>query len=357
MRILVYDVAAEDGGGLFVLKNFYREVLANDNRDIDWTFMVSTDEIVQTDKVRVLCYPQVKISWKARLRFEYLQLPKIVKELDPDLVISLQNMPIKRCKVRQFVYLHQSLQYCPKKFSLLKGEERGLAIRQKFISFLIKNAMPKAEHIFVQTQWIKDATVKWLRRDEKEITIVPVRVNTDGISIKEYTGAESRTFFYPARAEIYKNHSLIMEACKILKERGVSDYRVLLTMQRDENPYAERITASAESLPVAYIGAVSYEEIWDIYSRSILLFPSYLETCGLPMLEARRAGALILASDMPFSHEALDGYPNAAFFGINGPEKLAELMQKCLENPAYHKVAEKDDRKAESLLCSMMKLI
>ena len=27
MKILVYDVAAEDGGGLFVLKNFYEEVI------------------------------------------------------------------------------------------------------------------------------------------------------------------------------------------------------------------------------------------------------------------------------------------------------------------------------------------
>ncbi len=357
MRILVYDVAAEDGGGLFVLKNFYREVLAKDNKDIEWIFMVSTDEIAETDKVRILRYPQVKNSWKARLKFEYLQLPKIVKVLDPDLVISLQNMPIRRCKVRQFVYLHQSLQYCPKKFSLLKGEERGLAIRQKFISLLIKNAMPKAEHIFVQTQWIKDATVKWLRRDEKEITIVPVRVNTDGISIKEYAGAESRTFFYPARAEIYKNHSLIVEACRILRDWGFNDYRVLLTMQSEENSYAKRIAESAKGLPVSYIGAVSYEEIWDIYSRTILLFPSYLETCGLPMLEARRAGALILASDMPFSHEALDGYSNAAFFGINDPEKLAELMRKCIEKPSYHKTAEKDDKKSGSLLYCMMKMI
>lgn len=357
MRILVYDVAAEDGGGLFVLKNFYKEVLVNDNMDIEWIFMVSTDEIAETDTVRVLRYPQVKISWKARLKFEYLQLPKIVKELDPDLVISLQNMPIKHCKVRQFVYLHQSLQYCPKKFSLLKGEERGLAIRQKFISALIKDAMPKAEQIFVQTQWIKEATVKWLKCDESKITVVPVSVNTTGIEIKKYTGMRSRTFFYPARAEIYKNHDLIIDACKILRSKGICDYHIVLTMRPDENPYAQGLASRAEGLPISYLGTISYQDIWDIYSRTILLFPSYLETCGLPMLEARKAGAIIIASDMPFSHEALDGYPNVRFFNINDAEGLAATMEQALLSIHYQSIEDNSDISSNNLLSIMLQKI
>ena len=32
MKILVYDVAAEDGGGLFVLKNFYEEVIKDSEK-------------------------------------------------------------------------------------------------------------------------------------------------------------------------------------------------------------------------------------------------------------------------------------------------------------------------------------
>ena len=357
MRIIIYDVAAEDGGGLFILKNFYHDVLAYDKEDIEWIFIVSTEEITETDKVHVLRYPQVKNSWIARLQFEYLQMPKIIKGLDPDLVISLQNMPIKRCNARQFVYLHQSLQYCPKKFSLLKGEERGLAIRQKFISMLIRNAMSKAEHIFVQTQWIKDATVKWLSRDEKEITVVPVTVNTDGIRIKEYSGAESKTFFYPARAEIYKNHGIIIEACKILRDKGINDYRVLFTMSPNENPYAERLAASSKGMPISFIGSVSYEEIWNIYSRTILLFPSYLETCGLPMLEARKAGAVILASDMPFSHEALDNYPNARFFDINDAKDLAAKIEQVLSYPHYTRIEINNDFSSVSLLYRMLQMI
>lgn len=43
MKILVYDVAAEDGGGLFVLKNFYEEVIKDSEKhpNIEWIFLTS----------------------------------------------------------------------------------------------------------------------------------------------------------------------------------------------------------------------------------------------------------------------------------------------------------------------------
>ena len=350
----MYDVAAEDGGGLFVLNNFYQDVLTFGNKDFEWYFIVSTNEIKETDRVRVLCYPEVKTSWIARLEFEYVRIPKIFKELNPDFIISLQNMPINRCGVRQFVYLHQSLQFLHKKFSLLKSEECSLAIRQKFISAFIKNAMPKAEHIFVQTQWIKDATVEWLKRDEKEISIVPVSLNIDGINIKRYSGALSRVFFYPARAEIYKNHQAIIDACYVLKSKGINDYQVILTIEKDMSSYANRIIEQTKDLPIQCIGTVSYEKIWDYYSQSILLFPSYLETCGLPLLEAKAACARIIASDMPFSHEALDDYPNVEFFPYDNPKVLADRMEQALVSPKYTPCQQNLQGEKTSLLQAMI---
>lgn len=339
MKILVYDVAAEDGGGLFVLREFYREVLERGEEGIQWTFMVSGNVIAETPAVRVLRYDKVKKSWLHRLAFEYLELPGMIKKLAPDVVISLQNMPVKGCRQRQLVYLHQSLQYCPKRFSVWKGGERNLAIRQQILSLLIKNAMPRAEHIFVQTQWIKDATVKWLKRPEHEITVVPVTVPAD-VPVKPFEGHTSRQFFYPARAEQYKNHKLILDACRMLDRQGIADYEVIFTFKPEDSAYAAWLQQEAEGLPIRFVGALSYERVWDYYSKTVLLFPSYLETCGLPMLEARKAGARILASDMPFSHEALDGYPNAVFFSHEDASALADRMQKVLEGKLSYTPAE-----------------
>lgn len=356
MKILVYNVAAEDGGGLFVLKNFYNDVKKL-NSDIQWTFFVSADILNPTDRIEIRVFKETKESWIKRWVFENFELPKIIETENFDVVISLQNMPVKKCDKPQLVYLHQSLQYCPKKFSLFRSEERGLAIRQKLICGLIKKNIKKAKHIFVQTEWIKNATMDWVGFSEDKITVVPVTFDINSVPVKPYTGHNSREFFYPARAEIYKNHKTVIEACKILKSKGIDDFRVIFTINPDSGVYERQLSELAEGLPVDFIGNVEYEDIWGYYSRTILLFPSYLETCGLPMLEAKAAKGRILASDMPFSHEALDGYANVNFFEYNNAEQLAQKMEEMLAGSNYHEVETEMMEFEQSLLKKMIEFI
>lgn len=353
MKILVYDIAAEDGGGLFVLKQFFKEVLElNDSNE--WIFLVSNDSIQSTDNILVINNENIKKSYFHRWIFETMQLKKILKDIAPDLIISLQNMPIRGCKVKQFTYLHQSLQYCPKRFSLLKPEERGLAIRQKIICNIYKKNLPKSEHIFVQTNWIKEATKKWLNMKNDQITVVPVAVDVPEGLIREYEGQKSKVFFYPARAEMYKNHSVIIDACKKLVESGLTDFKVLFTIKKEDGPYAEKIVELCKDLPIEFTGSIPYREMWDYYRKTILLFPSYLETCGLPMLEAKAAGGRILASDMPFSHEDLDGYENVMYFQYNDIDELAKKMRMNLEHPNYILSNDKRNENIKGLVESIM---
>ena len=58
-------------------------------------------------------------------------LPSLSKKTNRDLVLSLPNMPIQYKRKRQIFYVHGSLQHCPKRFSLKKGGEWSLVIRQK----------------------------------------------------------------------------------------------------------------------------------------------------------------------------------------------------------------------------------
>lgn len=350
MRILVYDVAAEDGGGLFVLKNFYLDVLKNAPSDIEWIFMTSLDVLQREKNIQVVQFEKIKKSWLHRLAFENLKLPRIIKKINPDLIVSLQNMPVKRCNRRQFVYLHQSLQYCPKKFSFLKKEERRTAIRQRVICGIYKKTLPKSEQIFVQTNWIKEATKNWLKWKEERITVVPVDFNPENAPIKKYEGIHSKVFFYPARAEMYKNHDVVIEACKQLKRENIFDYKVIFTISSADGAYANKIIERANGLPIEFVGTIPYEKIWEYYSKTILLFPSYLETCGLPLIEARAAGAWVLASDMPFSHEALDEYPNKEYFIYDSASDLARKMRTFINGKTYRTVNMLDKQQSPSLM-------
>ena len=116
-----------------VLRDFYREVLEKSPRDIQWVFVVSQPVLEDTPQVKILRFSKPKKSRLHRLAFEHLDLPKILAAEKPDAVISLQNMPVARYGGRQFVLLHQSLQFCDRTFSFLKGEERSLAVQQRII--------------------------------------------------------------------------------------------------------------------------------------------------------------------------------------------------------------------------------
>lgn len=65
-------------------------------------FIVSNKCIQSKENISVKRYENVKKSYFHRWLFETIELKKIVKKMKPDLVISLQNMPIKGIEAKQF---------------------------------------------------------------------------------------------------------------------------------------------------------------------------------------------------------------------------------------------------------------
>lgn len=331
MNILVYNVAAEYAGALTILKQFHNEVVACQDKSHTWYFVVSADVLEETDNVKVIRVPWIKKSWFHRWCYDKFCARKLIKQYNIDLVFSMQNMPIDGVKCPQVVYLHQSLQFSPVKYSFFKKEERLYWIRQNIICNLMRRALKKADSIIVQTKWMQEATKKWLDKFDKKIQVVfpnvEIEVN-DEIQIEK----ERQLFIYPAGDGIHKNHQLIIKACEILSERDVP-YRVFFTMTYDSNPYARDLYEQVEKkkLNIEFVGLLSNDEIMKLYRKATLVFPSYIETFGLPLLEAKLSNGMILCSDLPFAHEILDDYDNVKFFDVNDVKQLANYMIQCCE--------------------------
>ena len=65
MRIMVFDVPAESGGALTILKQYYDRAI--NDKDNQWLFVISTPYLNETENVKVLRYPWIKKSWFHRL--------------------------------------------------------------------------------------------------------------------------------------------------------------------------------------------------------------------------------------------------------------------------------------------------
>ncbi len=330
MKIMVFDVPAESGGALSVLKDFYNEYKGNENNE--YIFVVSKPELEEAKNINVLRYPWIKKSWLHRFYFDIFIAPKIIKTHGVDEILSLQNVIIPYTKVKQTVYVHNSLPFAEYRFKFF--ENKLLWVYQNVISRSIFNSIKKADKVIVQTQWMKKACIENLKVNHEKIKVVPPRIN---IEVKKYfkpTKESLSTFFYPASGVEFKNHSVIVEACSELKKEGIDNFRVIFTLNGCENKNVSKLykKIKEESLPIEFIGNISREEVFENYTKSVLIFPSYIETVGMPLIEARMHETPILASDCEFSHEILYGYNKVNYFNPFDINNLCSIFYSLIKN-------------------------
>lgn len=319
MRIVVSDVAAQMGGAIQILNGLYNYILENDKEN-EWIFLLSKPYLEAKENVKVIVYDKVKKSPLHRVMYDLFEGRRLEKKLKPDLFFSLQNNLFKGVKTPQAVYMQQSLPFQDiVKFSPLKRSELKSWYYQVIVGNSIKKSLPKAKRIVVQTNWIKEAVCKKCNIEPDIVKVVTpkvVPVKKDG-SISWDSGR----FFSPITEVTYKNIACINGASEILNRNGYDEkYEVDVTFE-----------GSSAHKNINHTGFLKRDELDRRYQVSTLIFPSYIETFGLPMAEAKTAGTVILASDCPFSHEILDDYENAYFFDPFKPEELADLMKKVVD--------------------------
>ena len=77
------------------------------------------------------------------------------------------------------------------------------------------------------------------------------------------------------------------------------------------------------------LGYIGQQTLGELYRRAdALLFPSRIESFGLPLLEASALGLAVLASDTDFAREVLGGYPGARYVPAGDPQRWAEAIEE-----------------------------
>lgn len=338
MHILVYDVAASTSGALSVLEDLYREVAELEDKSVQWTFVVSIPKLEETENIKVIRKPWVKKSWFHRLLFEYFGIQKVIKKIKPDKVVSMQNLTVPRCKLPQVLYVHLPFVFTDYKFSL--KESKVLWIYQNILSRAVYRSIRRAKKTIVQTEWMKESCKTIANADDSKVVIVQPNVGEKNEKQFELKSENFKRFVYPATPFKYKNHILILQACELLKEEGIEDYEVIFTFTKENGKYASYLFdyAKGKGLNVIFGGSKPRKEIFDLYSKSVMIFPSYVESFGLPLLEARISGSPILAGKMPFCQEILEEYQNVMYYELEDAKTLAEYMKKCINDEfLYHK--------------------
>lgn len=316
MKILVVDIAASEGGALTILQDYYQKACEDTQNEYD--FFVGNVSLASCANVHVTRFPEVKAHLLNRIMFDFIWGKYKIKEKEPDMVISLQNTMVRGVKTPQTIYVHQPLPFQKmKSYSFIKRDEFELALRQHLLGRYIKYSCRHASQIVVQAEWLKKAIVEETGVPAERIQVQPPKLSIDkpGRDSDYSTG----NFIYPCSHVHYKNVECILKAASILKKEGILDFHVMLTID------------GVDDACLTYIGRCEREKVLSYMRSRVLIFPSYIETVGLPLLEAKILGTDILAADTDYAHEALGDYEKVYYFNPFDPGELAKMMKKVMK--------------------------
>jgi glycosyltransferase involved in cell wall biosynthesis len=139
--------------------------------------------------------------------------------------------------------------------------------------------------------------------------------------------------FYPAQFWPHKNHVLLLEACRILRQTTGWDLNVVFCGSDQGNldyvrAYASRLGVESQT---RFLGFVDQVELVELYRGAFCLaFPTFFGPDNMPPLEALAIGCPVLASDVPGAREQLEDA--AVYFPPVDEKSLADAILS-LRNP------------------------
>lgn len=302
--------------------------------------LVHKKEFCDYPGIEYIEMPWTVKSWVLRLWAEYVSMNRISKKLAAgrggvpvDVWLSLHDTTPRVLAKKREVYCHTS-------FPFLKLRPRDFLMDPKIpmfallTRFVYRINVRKNDSIIVQQEWFADAFSRLVGFPRGRIRVIPPAFGTLPVSGRKEEGGMT-TFLYVSTPDCHKNFETLLEASRLLEnEVGVGKFRTVITVSGEENRYARWLKRNWGGVnSVDFRGRVSREELGGLYSSAgIFVFPSRIETWGLPISEymASNPGGRMILSDLSYAHETSAGALDVKFFNPDDAAALKNLMKECL---------------------------
>lgn len=199
--------------------------------------------------------------------------------------------------------------------------------------------------VLTVSNYTKKDLVEYLKIPEEKITVIYNSYNKASYQQKNKSENNHKyMLFFVGTNFRHKNIHVVIEAIKILKEKGIDVFFNIAGAKKD---YTEFIQSLIDKLQlndsVKIWGKVSEQELEELYGSSdCYVFPSLVEGFGIPLLEAMDWGLPVISSNKTVMPEIVGDAgiliePTAENFAksiellINNPDLAKEYVNKGYE--------------------------
>ncbi len=315
--LVVSAVNLRKGGTLTILRNCLQELSELAQRDeLRVVALVHDRQLCDYPGIEYIELPWSVRSWAHRLWCEYVTMHGISHRLgDIDLWLSLHDTTPRVKAHRQAVYCHNSYPFFRWHWHHLWQNYRIVCFAL-FTKLIYRINLHRNAFVIVQSQWFREAFQQMFQWDKNKIVVFPPIADPP-----------------PAYPDVHKNFECLCEAARLLEEEvGEGRFEVLLTTSPDFNRYSRWLHRRwGHVKSIRFCGFLPKAELEALYaSASCLVFPSQVETWGLPISEFAKTGRPMLLADRPYAHETAGGSASTAFFDPDEPQQLKQLMLQLL---------------------------
>ena len=327
-KIVISGVNLFEGGPLSVLRDALTELSKNFSENYEIVALVHKKELFEIPHVRYIEYPEIRRSWVKRIYFEYYGLRKISKNLNAYLWLSLHDMtPMVSSKI-QAVYCHNPSPFFRLRWRDVAYEPRHAAFVLLY-RYLYRINLHRNKYVIVQQCWLRKMFERMYHVNNVIVahpTVMQLPLPNRVENIQKDSKREKFIFFFPAYPRVFKNPEVLLEAARILTGYPIE---IWLTFSKQDGRYARSLVNRYNGLSnVKFLGRLTRSEVFERYEMTdCLVFPSLLETWGLPISEFKATGKPMLLADLPYAHETIGEYKNVQFFDPNRAPQLAILMR------------------------------
>jgi uncharacterized protein yefI len=342
--IVLSGINLIEGGPLTIYKDCLRCVEKYFLENYEIVALVHNRELFSEfdSKIKFIEFMDSKKSYLKRFYYEYFYFKRLSKKLKPYLWFSLHDMTPNVVTDKRAVYCHNPIIFYDVKRKDMINEFK-MFMFSRFYKYIYKINIKKNNFVVVQQDWIRKRFKK-IFKIKNVVVAHPNVVIDDSNNNYKNTKIVKNSFLYPSFPRIFKNFEVICKAVEILENKNIENFKVYLTIDGSENIYSKEIVEKYGRLKcIEFIGLQTRENLMKYYSKiETVIFPSKLETWGLPISEAKAFGKNIILADLEYAHETLGTYEKVMFFGPDDAEKLAEKMEMLINDDENMKNIEFD---------------
>lgn len=331
--IVISAINIFSGGPLTILRDCLKELSQSGlNSEYQIIALVYSKDNCYYDNVIYIEFPKAKNRIYSYF-MEYYGLKRLSVRINPFLWISLTDKTPNVYSDNLAVYLHnptpffkisiKDFVYSPFLLLYVLFYKRVCAINVK-----------KNDRLIVQQDWLRDAYTKIFRFPKNRCIVFPPTLKTTTNESSKHNSSDKKTFLFASLPRGFKNFEIICKANSILLERGITEHNIILTLKGDESRYAKSIVSRFSKFNnISFVGVLKAKILKDYYGKSdCLIFPSRLETWGLPISEYSIYNKPMLLADLPYAHNTAAGSKYVAFFNPYDAIQLADYMEKIINN-------------------------